>query len=190
MRTWDVLIARLTYREPGFQWPSHWGGCAPTSSAEGSLFPLQGRLPSSSWVPWHSLESQNALQPASWWLPELEPAVPECVEDGSLVRVSDARALRDYVPIWEGHVGSCHTEDALHKAFTSTPPHLPTTDLLPFYRHGLFQGKSRQRTSNEDPDLVYTTIFVVIRNWGKKKQTKQNFPVIGDWLSKISLMKY
>lgn len=77
------LRTRLTYRELDFPWPSHWGGCAPTSSAEGSLFPLQGRPPSSSWVSWHSLESQNALQPASWWLPELEPAVPECVEDGS-----------------------------------------------------------------------------------------------------------
>lgn len=124
------LIARLTYRELGFPWPSHWGGCATTSSAEGSLFPLQGRPPSSSWVSWHSLESQNALQPAFWWLPELEPAVPECVEDESLVRVSGAQALHDYVPIWEGHVGSCHTEDALHKAFTSTPAHHRSPSLL------------------------------------------------------------
>lgn len=41
---------------------------------------------------------------------------------------------------------------------------------------------------NEDPDLVYKTIFVVIRNWGEK-ETKQNFPVIGDWLSKIQKLQ-
>lgn len=76
------LRARLTYRELGFLWPSHWGGCAPTSSAEGSLFPLRGTPPFSSWVSWHFLESQNALQPASWWLPEIEPAAPEGVKDG------------------------------------------------------------------------------------------------------------
>lgn len=76
------LDARLTYRELGFLWPSRWGGYIPTSSAEGSLFPLQGMTPSSSWESWHSLEFQNALQPASWWLPKTEPAAPEGMKDG------------------------------------------------------------------------------------------------------------